>query len=127
WTPVQPMILNDIALPDGGIFDFNSTWTPGHQTHNRGEGGDLRRFMKVPWDGPGATAKECDGTSVRKRAWLLHTLLELGESYGHWDCSDLGSPVPAGCAQGEPPTSIDSIKFLPNFEYPSRLHLHVQD
>ncbi len=121
--------FNDIALPDGGIFDWHSTWKPSHQTHNRGEGGDFNKFLDVPWDGPGAKALDCDNTcactNVRKRAWLLHTLLWLGQSYGHWDCSDLGNPP--GCTAGEPPTSIGSIKFLPNFEYPSKLHLHVQD
>jgi hypothetical protein len=38
WKPIQPLSTNDIALHDGGIFDWQSTWAPSHQTHNKGEG-----------------------------------------------------------------------------------------
>ena len=116
------MSLNDIALPDGGIFDLDSGWQPGHYTHNKGEGGDFNRFTDIS-----GTGKDCNSTcictSVNKRTWLLHTLLELGEAYGKWDCKDLGNPP--GCATGEPPTSVGYIPAHP--QYPHRLHLHVQD
>jgi hypothetical protein len=129
-VPVS-LSINDIALPDGGVFDLGSNWKIGHQTHNRGEGGDFNKFKDIQWNGATAFGPECNGPPVKKRAWLLHTLLTLGQKYGKWDCSDLGSPD--GCDVGEPPTSVGSIKF-PNGQietksntYPYRLHLHIQD
>ncbi len=123
FAPPVKVSLNDIALPSGGIFDLDSDWQPSHSTHNKGEGGDFNRFDWIT-----GTGKDCDATcactaSVNKRAWLLHTLLELGESKGKWDCTDLGNPP--GCAQGEPPTSVGYITAHP--QYPHRLHLHVED
>jgi len=123
FAPPVKVSLNDIALPSGGIFDLDSDWQPSHFTHNKGEGGDFNRFDWIT-----GTGKDCDATctctaSVNKRAWLLHTLLEAGESYGKWDCKDLGNPP--GCSQGEPPTSAGYITAHP--QYPHRLHLHVED
>ena len=114
---VYPASINDIALHDGGVFDWRDTWKQPHQTHNRGEGGDFNRFGAGPKNninalGPG---KECDGSIVPITAWLIHVLIDLGWSYGHWDCSDMGIP---NCNNGELPSSP---------WIPKKLHLHVQD
>ena len=119
WAVIT-LSLNDIALPDGGIFDWKHlNWHASHLTHNKGEGGDFNKFNDLMT----ATAKECNGTTVRLRPWLLHTLMWEGKAYGKWDCFDLG--YPPGCTQGEPPTSVGYIISHPT--YPTNLHLHVQD
>jgi len=129
WGDPVPVSFNDITLPDGGIFDLDSDWLPSHQTHNRGEGGDFNRFNDIPWTGPGALGPDCNGPPVKRRAWLLFTLLTIGQNYGHWDQTDLG---PA--CNNKPPTSIGGIKSPSNNAQqtkwntcPWRLHLHVQD
>jgi hypothetical protein len=127
WGDPVPVSFNDIALPDGGIFDLDSDWQPSHFTHNRGEGGDFNRFTQIPWSGTAngipALGPDCNGPPIKRRAWLLHTLLSIGQTYGKWDCKDLGHPP--GCDQGDPPTSVAYITSHP--AYPPLLHLHVQD
>lgn len=116
--PEPPVSINDIALPDGGLFDANSTWSPPkHQTHNRGEGGDFNRFGAAASPGINAlgTGIECDGSTVKITGWLIHILLDLGSSYGHWDCSDLGI---SNCTNAELP----ALPWIPK-----NLHLHVED
>jgi hypothetical protein len=110
----KPVSINDIALPMGGVFDFHESWKPPHQTHNRGEGGDFNRFGDVH-----GTGVECDGSKRDIRTWLLHTLIELGTAYGHWDCKDFGQPPNSpGCAQAD---------FKSDTWVPPDLHLHVED
>ncbi|MGO8855581.1 MAG: hypothetical protein ACLQO1_07700 [Steroidobacteraceae bacterium] len=126
WGEPVPVSFNDIALPDGGVFDLDLDWMSpknGHYTHNRGEGGDFNRFTGISWNGSTAYGPDCNGPPIKRRAWLLHTLMSLGENYGYWDCKDL--VLPPHC---NPPTSVGSIKFpTEGSEYPHRLHLHVQD
>jgi hypothetical protein len=126
---IQPLSVNDIALPTGGLFDLDKNWKPGtgHYSHNRGEGGDFNRFgayntkqgmtIIVHIDALG-NETECDGSSVPIVGWLLHVLLDFGQpAYGKWDCKDLGWP--AGCGQE---------KYPEDFIWgPPRLHLHVDD
>jgi hypothetical protein len=137
FNPPVKLEVNDVALPEGGIFDWHSTWQPSHGTHNKGEGGDFNKFtiQSTPQSGISGSGKDCNSTctctSVKKLAWLVHTLLEEGESYGKWDCNDLGGPP--GCDAGEPPTSVGYIVSHPGNpsanipSYPPRLHLHVED
>ncbi len=129
--PVALLSFNDIALPEGGILDLNGDWVPGHQTHNKGEGGDLNRF------GAGAgmsSAKgtECDGSKYNLQNWYAHLLLDLGSPpAGHWDCTDLQmtNSTPnawnsaARCAAGEFPVYTPSGAAW----FPHRLHLHIED
>lgn len=109
WLPLQKLQVNDIALPDGGVFDWHlegsgqhpaTPWRPSHQTHNKGEGGDFNRFgagednSGLNLDDVGAA--DCNGHLAIKQFWYAHTLLDLGTKYGHWDCTDLqGKSVPA--------------------------------
>jgi hypothetical protein len=34
--------VNDMALPNGGVFDINQTWGPPHASHDRGNAVDFR-------------------------------------------------------------------------------------
>jgi hypothetical protein len=137
---VEPLSTNDIALPEGGIFDWHiseTPWRPSHQTHNKGEGGDINRFGAGGDDSgldPTRTAIECDGSAPAIQYWYAHVLLYLGSKFGHWDCSDLGAtradPL-IDCHNGEFPTYEDvpeyreDVGVVPYF--PPRLHLHVED
>jgi hypothetical protein len=141
WKPIQPLSTNDIALHDGGIFDWLSTWAPSHQTHNKGEGGDFNRFG-AGGDNSGLnfanTGIECDGSTLIKQYWYAHVLLCLGTAYGHWDCSDLsGSPaVNSSSVPWNPLLSVNGAisrsaceagEFSDPTYFPPRLHLHVKD
>jgi hypothetical protein len=132
----EPLSMNDIALPTGGVFDWHQTWRPSHQTHNKGEGGDFNRFGasdRNNWDKLGI---EFDGSSVVLLEWYMHVLIGLGKEYGSWDCTDLGAsgeyPLfsPDACAKGEIPVG----EMVPGpgpwhpepWDYfPPLLHLHV--
>jgi hypothetical protein len=115
---VYPLSINDIALPDGGLFDLDSNWTTasGHQTHNRGQGGDFNRF---PAAAGIAAGTECDGTQSNIQNWLAHVLLYLGTSYGTWDCRDLQMNT------AQLKVACEAEEFKP--ELPHLLHLHVED
>jgi hypothetical protein len=149
--PVAPASTNDIALHDGGIFDWRTTktpWRPSHQTHNKGQGGDFNRFG----DYQNSTKTDCGGTAVNLQVWYMQVLVELGKDYGRWDCADLGASgadprdfernyrlggnialfSPTACEAGEIPVG----KMIPGpgpwappmWQYfPPRLHLHVED
>jgi len=135
--PVVPASTNDIALPEGGIFDWNTTktpWRPSHQTHNKGGGGDFNRFG----DYANKTRIECGGTTANLQVWYMQVFIELGKTKGKWDCSDLGAsggyPMfsPDACEVGEIPTGEIRTPFVgpegPAVLYfPPRLHLHVED
>lgn len=84
---------NDIALPTGGLFDWKATWLYPHQTHGRGQGGDVNHFYET------GSVTDCDNNckckSVNFDSWLTHTLFSLAEpKYGHWDQSDLKQSPP---------------------------------
>lgn len=91
--PISKMSINDVALKEGGLFDFKSTWTPPHQTHGKGQGGDMNHF----WTGEGV-GKTYTGSKVVEDCYdfphhldreLEFILLELGEpAYGTWDAYD---------------------------------------
>jgi hypothetical protein len=142
WT-TRNLQANDIALPTGGVFDLGFNWAPSHQTHNRGEGGDFNRL------GAGASNKdldfqdigtECNGSKYIKQYWLMHLLLNRGNVYGRWDCTDL-----SGGAPSESPTGLPQKKEQVNAKlgpysgsnciqgtsdpsyFPPNLHLHVDD
>ncbi len=139
--PVAPLSTNDIALPDGGIFDWNigkTPWRPSHQTHNKGEGGDFNRFGAADsaiWKNTGT---ECDGSTVILVEWYVQVLLDLAKKYGKWDCFDLGAsgknPLfsPKACAVGEIP-EVGAVLSAPGagaqgpiqIFFPPDLHLHV--
>lgn len=148
WS-VEKLSVNDVALPDGGIFDWQKTWKPSHQTHNKGEGGDFNRFGAsdpTRWQTIGT---ECDGSTVPLVAWYLQVLLDLGQKYGRWDCSDLTavslgavgkgkySVSQSACANGELPPILSPITItfgsgflslggpVPALYVPPDLHLHV--
>lgn len=133
--------FNDIALEDGGVFDLASNWKPGHQTHNKGEGGDINRFNDIS---DSTTADDCivsptppHKKKIKLRQWLMHNLLELGKGYGHWDCSDLhaGSPqhlTSAQCSNQENQelpmnTGLGHITNQQGQQIQDTLHLHVDD
>jgi len=149
--PVTPASTNDIALPNGGIFDWRTTktpWRPSHQTHNKGQGGDFNRFG----DYENSTRTDCGGTAVNLQVWYMQVLVEIGKDYGQWDCADLGASgadpqdfernyryggkialfSPTACAAGEIPVG-EMIPgpgpwAPPTWQYfPPRLHLHVED
>lgn len=128
--PIHELSINDIALPTGGIFDWQKTWKPSHQTHNKGEGGDFNRFGEIS---DGQLVIDSDGSSVGLRGWLLHKLLDLGTVYGHWDCYDLGAGVATGPALevGLTKTQCFHANFPDPLFYPfdplRTLHLHVED
>ena len=133
--------FNDIALEDGGVFDRFSNLRPGHQTHNKGEGGDVNRFNDVS---DPTTEDDCVGSpphkkKIKLRQWLMHTLLELGMGYGHWACSDLhaGSPqhlTSAQCSNQEnqdfhfpPNAGLGHVTNQQGQQVQDTLHLHVDD
>jgi hypothetical protein len=138
WLPVVPVSMNDIALPDGGIFDLGKNWQPSHYTHSKGGGGDFNRFGDS-----NKTRTECGGTTANLQVWYMQVLVELGKDYGKWDCSDLGAsggyPMfsPDACAVGEIPTGESTTPLvMPGFQgpgaptflyFPPLLHLHVED
>ncbi len=115
------------------MLDLNSNWRPGHQTHNKGEGGDFNRFGAGSGQLSNVTGEQCYGGPVNIQNWYAHTLLDLGTFYGHWDCTDLqmtnSSPgasavtSKAKCEAGEFPTSYGNGTAW----FPHRLHLHVED
>lgn len=151
--PVQKLSMNDIALPTGGVFDWHQTWRPSHQTHNKGEGGDINH----PWVDYDKTGVECgppsdprrDGDTVHLYDWYIQVLLDLAKKYGHWDCADLAGSLRLGptqpvrkiydlssyaCDKGEIPEVGEVINPLPpgyagppNSYFPPDLHLHVED
>jgi hypothetical protein len=125
--PVEPVDLNDIALPKGGIFDLDKDWKPSHFTHNKGEGGDFNRFGAGDKLDPKRTRLDCDGSSVPLQWWWAHLLLGLGEKYGKWDCKDLQLAGP-NCVGPSPITSgTDKTPAGLTNWFPHRLHLHVED
>jgi hypothetical protein len=139
---VEPLSMNDIALPTGGVFDWHQTWRPSHQTHNKGEGGDFNRFaaaVEKNWEKKGT---DCHGDTNVLLEWYMQVLLDLGKKYGSWDCADLGAsgayPVfsPDACAKGELPDvgTVTTPLVTPGYEgpaappfiyFPPLLHLHV--
>ncbi len=38
----QPIAINDMALPHGGVFDIGNNWRPPHYSHHRGKAVDIR-------------------------------------------------------------------------------------
>ena len=54
--------VNDLSLPDGGLFDFKNTWSPQHNTHRTGTDADINRT---------------DGGGVKEIAGRMKTLKEL--------------------------------------------------
>jgi len=121
--------INDLALPNGGLFDLDENWDPdpdGHYTHNKGEGGDFNRFEKGQsnWGTRTDVDAECKESTVRIQDWLLHELLELGRSYGTWDCHDLR--LTPDCLEGGPAPGAIEIPPITG-AFPHRLHLHVED
>ena len=64
--------VNDLSLPDGGLFDFKNTWSPPHNTHrtgtdadiNRTDGGGVKRDCWQDEDLKRAVAKAAEGRSV---------------------------------------------------------------
>jgi hypothetical protein len=145
--PIEPLSVNDIALPTGGIFDWQisqTPWRPSHQTHNKGEGGDFNRFGAPDPDNWKKMGTDCHGDTTVLLEWYMQVLLDLGRSYGSWDCADLGASGgypsfdPAVCAKGEVPevgTVVTPIVAPgvygppppPFIYFPPRLHLHVKD
>lgn len=140
--PLQKLSMNDIALPTGGVFDWHQTWRPSHQTHNKGEGGDINH----PWVDYDKKGVECgppsdprrDGDTVHLYDWYMQVLLDLAKKYGRWDCTDLGGKQydlsSYACAKGEIPEVGEVINPLPpgyagppNSYFPPNLHLHVED
>jgi hypothetical protein len=144
--------VNDIALWAGGIFDYKSTWRPGHQTHNKGEGGDFNRFGAGAGFNFQSVPSDCNGGTAMKQWWYAHLLLDLGTKYGHWDCTDLSAgalsssdlnaiawnPYAFGvlnhlaCKAGESPEqeggySGQKQAFSDPTYFPPKLHLHVED
>jgi hypothetical protein len=129
--------LNDIALPDGGIFDLmqeKPAWGPGHFTHSKGGGGDFNRFT----DSMLKTGIECGGTTANLQVWYTQVMVELGKIYGAWDCTDLGASkgpfiTGPGCNDGDIPTGYGFYSMPPTFAgppqfyFPPLLHLHVED
>jgi hypothetical protein len=154
WSIVQ-LQANDIALPMGGVFDWNlagaspTPWRPSHQTHNKGEGGDFNR-LGAGADNSGLrfndVGTECGGRTVVKQFWQAHLLLNLGTKYGHWDCTDLqGKPasndpgaiawnpylaINGALSKSAPATfksGCEQGEFSDPSYFPPRLHLHVED
>jgi hypothetical protein len=123
WLPLKSLQVNDIALPDGGVFDLHLTgssqhpatpWRPSHQTHNKGEGGDFNRF-EAGEDNSGLNlddvgAADCNGHTAIKQFWYAHTLLDLGTHFGHWDCSDLEGKVPPAANGPQQPLWNPALK-----------------
>lgn len=155
WKPIVALEANDIALPTGGVFDWNlgggnpTPWRPSHQTHNKGEGGDFNR-LGAGADNSGLNftrvVADCAGHTAIKQYWDAHLLLDLGTKYGHWDCSDLqGKPAsndPAAIAWNPylavngalSKSAVAAFKsgckqgeFSDPTYFPPRLHLHVED
>ena len=153
WTVVK-LQANDIALPMGGVFDWNlgggkpTPWRPSHQTHNKGEGGDFNR-LGAGGDNSGLrfndVGTECGGRTVVKQFWQAHLLLDLGTIYGHWDCTDLQGKAtndpgaiawnPYLAINGRLSNSVPATfksgcqqgEFSDPSYFPPRLHLHVED
>jgi len=140
WKPeFEPLSYNDIALPEGGLFDCktsppHSAWAPPHQTHPKGEGGDINRFGASQGINFNNTGTECDGSTAVLQLWYMQVLLELGKKYGRWDCFDLGASKglisPAACAAQDFPDLgfaplPPGMYGPPTFYFPPNLHLHV--
>jgi len=127
--------LNDIALPDGGIFDLmqeKPAWGPGHFTHSKGGGGDFNRFR----GDESKTGVECGGTIANLQIWYTQVVVEIGKDYGKWDCKDMGASsgpfinAPGNCNDGDIPTGYEFYPLgvgPPQTYFPPLLHLHVED
>jgi hypothetical protein len=147
---IVPLSLNDIALPDGGIFDLmeeKPAWGPSHFTHSKGEGGDFNRFTdkffkpKKKSDSTYIpnTVVECGGTIANLQIWYTQVMVELGKGFGKWDCKDMGASSgtftfgPGNCQDGDIPTGYGFYSLPttfagpPQFYFPPLLHLHVED
>ena len=90
WTP-RPLRVLDVALPMGGLLDIDGDWSTPHQTHGKGIAID---FGVNAWSDN--TIKTCysSGESrgegiTTERGWLMTTMMQVGENYGHWDAYDL--------------------------------------
>lgn len=44
----QPIAINDMALPHGGVFDIGNNWSPPHYSHHRGKAVDIRCKPGLP-------------------------------------------------------------------------------
>jgi hypothetical protein len=134
WA-IVPLSLNDIALPDGGIFDLmekQPAWGPSHFTHSKGGGGDFNRFTdkifkpkkkKSDPDIPN-TGIECGGTIANLQIWYTQVMVELGKDYGKWDCKDMGARSdetfiigPGNCKDGDIPTGYSDFNIPPASYY----------
>lgn len=65
------MSVNDISLPTGGLFDFNSTWKAPHQTHRTGKDVDINQINDIPCN------LDVSLTQVIKNLSTIHPGLEL--------------------------------------------------
>jgi hypothetical protein len=104
--PMRKVSFNDIALPWGGLFDMDSTWTYPHRTHGKGQGGDFNHFHETCDAGP---CLSCGGASVNLNTYLWSVLKSTGEQHGRWDSEvnstgelhlhveDQGQGPPASC------------------------------
>jgi len=43
-----PLNINDMSLPNGGLFDILGHWTPRHHTHRVGRDVDIRTTRSFP-------------------------------------------------------------------------------
>src|SRR5207249_4372047 len=95
--PVVALAVNDISLPQGGLFDvvgfdvnlqqvMGSPWRPPHYDHLYGISVDF-------------STRACWQVSEARRAWLVAALRAVGRQFGGWN-------------QREPTLHLDVIQRL---------------
>jgi len=50
-TDQTPLTINDISLPNGGLFDISGRWRISHEYHRVGRDADIRTTRELPDDG----------------------------------------------------------------------------
>ena len=66
------MVLNDISLPNGGLFDINPNWNPPHKSHRIGKDVDIENISRT------AELRAI----LEKRGWEF--IAEGGNAYPHF-------------------------------------------
>lgn len=87
--PFMPLVIVDVSLPWGGLYDQDGSWRTPFYEHQRGT--DVLFKPEPRWPG-GAPVIVPDAAPDEVQAWFYREFWELGNVYGSWFVDGGGSP-----------------------------------
>jgi hypothetical protein len=94
WNTSGKMLLNDMSLEWGGLFDINGSWGTPHSLHRVGRSVDIENLVMVSIDTVDQKTGKETKLTVPKVEWVRDFVRFMETKMGNWQFIDEGQAQP---------------------------------